>query len=138
MRSPALLLGIAVLWPLAGCGGEDANSSVPGLPKCGDIWVVGKKLPEDYKGCINDSGEVAETEFMTCGLYNARPSDVPPRLVWYEDGVSTFYANGYVTFSRDYEWEIRADDAVATDSTELAFAKRLCSLPHRPRRNLVV
>jgi len=34
----------------------DADKAAESLPKCSDIWVEGKTLPEDYEGCQNTGG----------------------------------------------------------------------------------
>jgi hypothetical protein len=138
MRTTAVLASIVLLCSLTGCGGSGRKapdkSSLPDLPKCDDIWVVGQKLPKDYLGCINRSNEVVKRDFMNCGLDTDKQSGGTALLFWYEDGVSTFYAFGNDTLNRDFDWEI--DDGsepatnpayAGTDTTALDIAKNVCT-----------
>jgi hypothetical protein len=137
MRTAALPLGIALLWSVTGCGGGEAKSSLPDLPKRDDIWVLGKSLPKDYKGCISGSDQVVQRDFKNCGLSNGKQSEGRSLLYWYQDGVSTFYAHGNDTLNKDWDWEIKSDDHAGTDMSRLAFAKKVCSLPHPRGRGSV-
>ena len=68
----ATLLSLIVL---AACGGQEnkptdeVRETIDAIqdetaewPKCSDVWIEGKKLPDDYEGCVRTVGddEVAE------------------------------------------------------------------------------
>lgn len=40
-------------------GAATPADSVKPLPRCGDVWRVGKRLPEGYAGCSRDGHKVA-------------------------------------------------------------------------------
>lgn len=140
MRPTALIAGIALLCSLVGCGSSDlepkaaaAEPSLPDLPKCDDAWVIGKKLPKDYKGCINVADEVVKRDFLNCGLDTDKASGGTSLLYWYDNGVSTFFTFGNDKLNRDFDWEI--DDGsepvtnpayAGTDATTLDIAKKVC------------
>ena len=92
MRIVLVLLGLLLV---AGCGNSDQDqpspqptgvvpsskaTGTPGseflspipkesaetLPKCDDVWVVGKTLPADYSGCQIDGGGVDRGATYAC------------------------------------------------------------------------
>lgn len=53
-----ILLAVATLVLLAACGGSPTatpqagnGADFPAFPKCSEIWVAGKSLPDGYAGC---------------------------------------------------------------------------------------
>lgn len=58
---------------LAGCGPSPDKAAKPDvlaelnaeLPKCTDVWIIGKRLPDDYEGCMSEP-DVLEAAVSTC------------------------------------------------------------------------
>jgi hypothetical protein len=67
LRRLIVALVIAVL-ATSGCGGntEQAGPNLSGIPECDDIWVDGNKLPRDYEGCVNESGDLVMSSLLAC------------------------------------------------------------------------
>jgi hypothetical protein len=97
IRAAACLL----IGSLAACGGQHAKPSedvretiqeiqgeTAGWPKCSDVWVEGKKLAEDYEGCVR---KVGASEVAELGVKTPCPSDAD--LFTYEPPGGGFFTN---------------------------------------------
>lgn len=86
-----IVVTVLALAALAACGGEVAtdpsadetsasspttspsgqSSSPTGTatePACAEVWVDGATLPEDYAGCVDESGQVVPAEASQCAV----------------------------------------------------------------------
>jgi hypothetical protein len=45
---------------------DDGDSDQGGYPPCADVWLDGKKLPEEYDGCDNLDGSIAGSSWQDC------------------------------------------------------------------------
>jgi hypothetical protein len=79
------------------------ESTLPDLPQCEDVWVVGQKLPEDYRGCIDRTGEGVPLTFINCGGGSGWGDEY---LYWYEDGPLSYVAWSAEKHDYPVEWEI--------------------------------
>lgn len=67
--SLVLVLSVALL--TAGCaqaGGQhrDTVTATSSLPACDELWTDGGTLPEDYRGCTDEGGEVTAPVTLNC------------------------------------------------------------------------
>ncbi len=83
LRAAGFALALVLTPALAACGeAADTESAQPGaeesattpapspsstLPACGDVWVVGAKLPAAYAGC-QDAGVAADDSTAPCSM----------------------------------------------------------------------
>jgi hypothetical protein len=67
LRRLTVALAIAVL-ATSGCGGntDRAEPDLSGVPRCQDIWVGGQTLPQDYEGCVGESGGLVMSSLLAC------------------------------------------------------------------------
>jgi len=124
MSPRRLAVAALLLLPLAACGDETgadsagsdtstasespsaSSPSAGGVPACADVWVDGATLPEQYAGCLDDSGEKVPADATQCAT--------GARLVTYDE---RFYAmTGHVV----------NDEGSLADSTSYASAKASC------------
>ena len=89
-------LAVVAVLALASCGDEVSDGPEEGLaplPDCQEIWVDGKRLPDDYRACRDDA-RVVEPTLHDC------TDDVGNQLVMYRE---RFFAvrGGEITEVRD-------------------------------------
>ncbi len=72
LRLPALTVS-ALLLALVACGGSadrpasaaaSSGATATTLPDCDEVWVVGARLPHDYKGCAGPPDRA--TSVLSC------------------------------------------------------------------------
>ena len=67
--SHVLVLSVALL--AAGCAqagrpDRDTAAATSTLPACAELWTDGGTLPEDYRGCTDEGGEVTAPVSLSC------------------------------------------------------------------------
>lgn len=71
---------------------EKFAKAIDKTPKCADIWVVGKKLPAKYGGCMS-SPETIEAAISMCEGVNVWQDEQHDRT-YYTDPTRTIHGGG--------------------------------------------
>lgn len=50
----------------AGGGDQGDPAATSSLPTCSDVWVDGGTLPQGYRGCTDEDGQVATPVTLAC------------------------------------------------------------------------
>lgn len=123
-------VGVAAMLTLVltGCSSDEEGHSVapsnseasllPDLPRCDDVWVIGDKLPEAYRGCIDRANEVVPSSVMNCG-YDEEWGD--QYLYWHEDGPLRYVA--WSADEHDYpsEWEVEDGNEIGRANNQSVY-----------------
>lgn len=68
IKAMAPLCAALTLAITTGCANDapQTASDASGAPKCQAVWTVGKTLPQDYRGCLGDDGQLVTSGVSYC------------------------------------------------------------------------